>query len=144
MRISFMNGGAAEPGRLGLPDIQEVLSDRVETWSGFPLTRARISHRPKPYLSERCKLATILQEIHTLILTKDEHQGRSEGDFERDVENLLARMHCWRVNLPKDLRYKWPMSSAVWELQYVHLSLLIRKCIARLTDFSAPPTMPLL
>lgn len=119
MRIAFMNGATAEPRRSGLPDIEAVFTNTDEVWTGYPLTRSAIKHWPTLYLIERCKLAEIFQEIHSLILARDEKRKGTIRGFATAVEGLASKMQLWYTQLPEQLQYQWPMSIAVWELQFV-------------------------
>lgn len=136
MRIAFMSGAIPEQRRFGLPDIQDVFSNGVEVWTGYPLTRSSIDHHPTPYLIERCKLMGILREVHSIILVKGEQRYGTINDFANTVESLAARMHHWYAHIPAELQYEWPMSSAVWELQYVYLRIVSIR--AHANSFSAP------
>lgn len=120
MRIAFMNGATAEPRRSGLPDIETVFTNTEEIWTGYPLTRSATKHWPTLYLIERCRLAGIFQEIHALILARDEKRKGTIRGFAIAVENLASRMESWYTQLPEQLQYQWPMSIAVWELQFVY------------------------
>lgn len=120
MRIAFMSGATAEPRRSGVPDIEMVFTNTHEIWTGYPLTRSATRHWPTLYLIERCKLAGIFGEIHSLIFARDEKREGTMRSFAKAVGILAARMQYWYTQLPEQLQYHWPMSIAVWELQFVY------------------------
>lgn len=84
---------------------------------GYPLTREAVPYRPTLYLRQRCRLAELFGEIHTLILSKSRPANETLQDFAGAARGLSARMKQWYELLPHELHYRWPMSVAVWELQ---------------------------
>lgn len=123
MRIAYMSGAKAEPRRSDMPSIEEVFTDKPEIWTGYPLTSSVVPYRPTLYLLERCKLAEIFQESHSLLLARGEQRNGTIRGFATAVENLSARMQHWLARLPRELQYRWPMSIDVWELQCVFYSV---------------------
>ena len=120
MRIAFMSGATAESRVSGLPKIHHVFRDQVEFWIGYPLARNAVPYRPTLYLRERCKLAGLFQELHNLILTPNKQRHVDIRGFADEVDLLSVRMQHWYQYLPFELHYDWPMSIAVWELQFVY------------------------
>lgn len=117
MRIAFLSGTTEDSAQLECPRIYDVFDDKSEVWTGYPLTKSNTLHWPTLYLRERCRLAEIFQELHSLVLTKGQpHESTVQG-FVKAADELLAKMQLWCQRLPFELRYRWPMSVAVWELQ---------------------------
>lgn len=100
----------------GLPKLREVFDDRSEPWIGYPFTKDEVAHRPMLYLVERCKLATLFQEMHGLIFAENDMPIRK---FANALDKLSMKVQQWYRHLPFELQYEWPMSVAVWEMQYV-------------------------
>ena len=122
MRIAFMRRGTESASVSGLPKISDVFDDKREWWIGYPLTKTAVPHRQTLYLQERCILAGLFQEIHDVILASDKKQIMTMREFSNAVDCLSVKMQHWYENLPLELRYHWPMSIAVWELQCVPCS----------------------
>ncbi|KAM0714321.1 hypothetical protein Q7P37_010108 [Cladosporium fusiforme] len=132
MRIAYMSGAKAEPRRSDMPSIEEVFTDTPEIWTGYPLTNSAVPYRPTLYLLERCKLAEIFQEIHSLLLARGEQRNETIRTFASAVENLSGRMQHWLARLTRELQYRWPMSIDVWELHAsYHTVLMILHITAR-------------
>jgi hypothetical protein len=112
-----LNGTTTEPLQFGFPKIHDVFEDKVEMWTGYPLSETSTPHRPTLYLRERCRLAELFEELHALVLTKGKPAESTVQGFVAATEDLLARMRQFYQRLPFELQYRWPMSGAVWELQ---------------------------
>lgn len=121
MRIAFLSGATEESASLECPKIYDVFDHKSQTWTGYPLTNSNVLHWPTLYLRERCRLAEIFRELHSLILTKGQPHESTVHGFVHAVEELLAKMQRWCQRLPWELQYRWPMSVAVWELQWVNV-----------------------
>lgn len=101
-----------------LPKISELFDDSVEFWTGYPYITEPILHRPTLYLRERCKLAELFEEMHTLILSDErprEAQGRT---FHDNVARVSDKMLKWYEQMPLELHYEVPANVAIWEFQY--------------------------
>jgi hypothetical protein len=117
LRIAFLHGTIVEPPRLSFPKIHDVFEDGIAMWTGYPLTKSNTPHRPTLYLRERCRLAELFEELHALVLTKGKPAESMVQGFVAAAEDLLARLRRFYQRLPFELQYRWPMSTAVWELQ---------------------------
>lgn len=123
MRIAQMRSAGADTRRCNFPDLDQVFDhNMVETWTGYPLTMENVPFRPVIYLKERCRLTELFEEIHSLLLLRDEERNVSARQFDSDVHALSTKVLHWFDRLPPELQYKWPMSTAIWELQWVHFS----------------------
>ncbi|KAM0713477.1 hypothetical protein Q7P37_010439 [Cladosporium fusiforme] len=128
LMIGCTDIATAEPRRSDLPDLSSVFPDRITLWSGYPISGDPVAYRPTLYLRERCRLAKLFQEMHSLIFTDSEQSTETITEFSSAVEGLSAKMRYWKEHLPVDLAYEWPMSIAVWELHasYLAFSMLLR------------------
>lgn len=102
-----------------LPRIRDTFEDEIQSWTGYPLTGTIVAHRPTLYLRERCRLASLFQEIYDLILPSKSEHKMGIRDFCGAVDELVVKLQQWYQRIPFELHYQWPMSVAVWELQSV-------------------------
>ena len=116
MRLAFMNGMTVRPIESDVPKIHKVFQDDVDLWIAYPLSIDAVPHRSTLYLRERCTLAGIFKDIHTLIFA-DKHTKGNVREFLDGVDRLSSRMNNWFERLPFELQYEWPMCVAIWELQ---------------------------
>lgn len=120
MRTTLLRSASISPSPFELPKIHEVFDDIAEVWTGYPMTRTATAHRPTVYLRERCRLAELFQEMQGLTLTSSKRQSSPTRHFTNSVEDFASKLQHWYQRLPFDLQYRWPMSIAVWELQFVY------------------------
>lgn len=125
MRLAFMSSATTGPARSDLPEISSAFPDRITLWFGYPLGKDPLVYRPVLYLQERCSLASLFREMHSLIFTDGGQRGETVAGLASEVESLSAKLRLWYDELPMDLAYEWPMSIAVWELQCVSKTLRI-------------------
>lgn len=118
-RIAFMSGVIADSRQSGLPSIHDTFEDKEEPWIGYPLTTTPVPYRPTVYLLQRCRLAELFEEMHSLILTSGDKHNDTVRNFSGAVDGLAAKMQHWLRHLPTELEYNWPMCISVWELQLV-------------------------
>jgi hypothetical protein len=121
MRIAFVSGEITASRASGLFKIRDIFEDRIESWTGYPLTSTAVVHRPTRYLEERCRLIEIFENMHDVVLTSDKQRTLAIREFSSEVNRVSERMQTWYEQLPFELQYRWPMSVAVLELQFVHL-----------------------
>jgi hypothetical protein len=119
MRIAFMSGVKVDFRLPGVPKIHDVFDDKFEWWIAYPLSLSAVLHRPTLYLRERCRLAGFFQEMQNLIFECEQEHSVAIREYAKAVEFLVTKMKHWYGYLPFELHYQWPMSVAVWELQYV-------------------------
>lgn len=119
MRLAFMSSATAGPRRSDFPDISSVFSDRITLWVGYPMAEDPVAYRPTLYLSERCRLARLFEEMHSLIFNDTQQSTKTVLEFAGAVDGLSEELRNWEEHLPMNLAYEWPMSIAVWELQSV-------------------------
>lgn len=124
MRIAFMSGATSTSRRSGLPEIDKVFHDNVELWVGYPLTASAVPHRPTSYLRDRCRLAEVFEELHKFVFVTDDQRNLDIRTFASEAARLSTEMRHWYQRLPVELHYQWPMSVAVWELQFVQQLIL--------------------
>lgn len=117
MSIAFLNPAITDSHTTLLPKIEDVFTDDVEYWAGYPLARDMIPHRPTVYLLERCRLAEIFQDLQELTLARDARDQMGIRAFAISVETLAGKMQHWLQNLDEHLHYERTVSVAVWELQ---------------------------
>lgn len=118
IRLALMSSAKAESRTSEVRKIHETFDDTVAFWAGYPLTTDIIAYRPTVYLRGRCKLAELLQEMHTLLLANKSEHTKSIEKHAEAIDHLAMKMERWFLRLPFELQYSWPMSVAVWELQY--------------------------
>lgn len=114
-----MSPEKVEPLSTELPQLRDVFNDTSEIWVGYPLSNSPVVDRPTSYLIERSKLAGHFQNMHDLIFPRDGLRELNVRKYADAVDGLLANLRYWRERLPSELVYEWPMSIAVWELQFV-------------------------
>jgi hypothetical protein len=105
-----------------LPKIDDYFDDTLETWQAYPLQNEVLPYRPTLYMRERCRLAEIFEDLHAVVTSSGEQHITSTDAFPDQVDAVLVRLEGWHDRLPFELHYRWPMSSNLWELQYVYIS----------------------
>lgn len=113
-----MHDMTVRPSLSHVPKIHNVFQDDVDLWIGYPLSREAVLHRSTLYLREKCALAILFHEMHSLIFA-DKHKKTNAREFVDKVDQFSTKMQSWHERLPFELQYDWPMCVAVWELQYV-------------------------
>jgi hypothetical protein len=119
-----MSSNTQAPDVPNLPKIIDYFDDTLETWQAYPLRNEVLPHRPILYMRERCRLATIFEDLHAVVTSSGEQHIPSREAFPDQVDAILVRLEDWHDSLPFELHYRWPMSPdvSVWELQYVYNS----------------------
>ncbi|PIB00574.1 hypothetical protein CB0940_02026 [Cercospora beticola] len=115
MRLSYMLDMTVRPRSSEVPKIHNVFQDDVDLWIGYPLSREAVPHRSTLYLREKCALAALFHDMHSLIFS-DRHKKTNTRVFMDRIDQMSTKMASWHERLPFELQYEWPMCVAVWEL----------------------------